>query len=227
MRKLIRLGIPTKLGGRWAENTVASILTNEKVVGDLCLQKGFIADHLTKQKRVNRGELPKYYVEGAHEAVIDRATFDAVQAEVVRRACKCKPTSKEPRCEFSGIIRCGRYGANFTRKINGIGTQYAKANWACATYTTHGKEHCAAKRIPEDILRQKFAEALGSNAYDADDFIARVAAITIPEDGVLVFTFKDGTQKTILWEKHSRRDSWTDEMKSKAKDAAKRRLGNG
>ena len=166
-------------------------------------------------------------MEGAHEAVIDRSTFDAVQAEVARRAHASKPASKEAHSEFSGFIRCSRCGANFTRKINAIGTKYAKANWACATYTTHGKDHCAAKRIPEDILRQKCAEALGSNAYNAADFMARVAAITIPEDGVLVFTFKDGTQVTIPWEKHSRRDSWTDEMKSKAKVAAKRRLGNG
>lgn len=138
-----------------------------------------------------------------------------------------KPASKEPRSEFSGIIHCGRCGANFTRKINAIGTKYAKVNWACATYTTHGKEHCAAKRIPEDILRLKCAEALGNNTYDPVEFLAKVAAITIPEDGVLVFTFKAGLQRTILWEKHSRRDSWTDEMRSKAKDAAKRRLGNG
>ena len=125
------------------------------------------------------------------------------------------------------MIHCGRCGANFTRKINAIGTKYAKANWACATYTTHGKELCAAKRIPEDILRLKCAEALGSNTYDAADFTNMVTAITIPEDGLLVFTFKDGLQRTILWENHSRRDSWTAEMKSKAKDAAKRRFGNG
>lgn len=166
-------------------------------------------------------------MEGAHEAVIDRSTFDAVQAEVARRAHECKPARKELRSEFCGMIRCGRCGANFTRKTNAIGTKYAKANWACATYTTHGKDHCAAKRIPEDILRLKCAEALGSNTYSATEFMARVAAIMIPTDGVLIFTFKDGTQKTILWEKHSRRDSWTDEMKSKAKDAAKRRRGNG
>jgi site-specific DNA recombinase len=39
MRKLDRLGIPTKHGGRWATNTVVSILTNEKLIGDMCLQK--------------------------------------------------------------------------------------------------------------------------------------------------------------------------------------------
>ena len=146
---------------------------------------------------------------------------------MARRAHENKLASKEAHSEFSGMIRCGRCGANFTRKINAIGTKYAKANWACATYTTHGKDYCAAKRIPEDILRLKCAEALGSKAYNAADFTDRVAAITIPEDGILAFTFKDGPQKTILWEKHSRRDSWTDEMKSKAKVAAKRRLGNG
>jgi hypothetical protein len=144
-------------------------------------------------------------VEGAHEAIIDRATYDAVQAEVTRRAHESKPASKEPRSEFSGIIRCARCGANFNRKINGIGTKYAKANWVCATYTTHGKDHCAAKRIPVDILRLKCAESLGSAAYNAADITSRVAAITIPEDGVLVFSFKDGTQKVRCKIKLNRR----------------------
>jgi DNA invertase Pin-like site-specific DNA recombinase len=42
MKKLTRLGIPTKCGGNWDESTVAGILTNEKVVGDMCLQKCFV-----------------------------------------------------------------------------------------------------------------------------------------------------------------------------------------
>ncbi len=69
MKKLIRLGVPTKCGGRWSESTIGSILGNEKFIGDTCLQKGFITDHLTKQWKSNSGELPKYYVEGSHEAI--------------------------------------------------------------------------------------------------------------------------------------------------------------
>ena len=48
MKKLRRLGIPTKCGGQWAESTVGSILKNEKYIGDMYLQKGFISDHITK-----------------------------------------------------------------------------------------------------------------------------------------------------------------------------------
>ena len=42
MKKLIRLGVPTKCGGRWSESTIGSILGNEKFIGDTCLQKGFM-----------------------------------------------------------------------------------------------------------------------------------------------------------------------------------------
>jgi DNA invertase Pin-like site-specific DNA recombinase len=84
MKKLSRLGVPTKRGGRWSENTVGSILANEKYTGDTCLQKGFVADHITKRKKLNMGELPKFYAQGTHEAIIDKETFQAIQAEMAR-----------------------------------------------------------------------------------------------------------------------------------------------
>ena len=115
MRKLERLYVPTKNGGRWTENTVASILKNEKHIGDTCLQKGFIADHITKRHKPNRGELPKYYVEGTHEAIIDKETFDAAQAEIARRAVKVRTPKRETQSEFAGIIKCGRCGASAAR----------------------------------------------------------------------------------------------------------------
>lgn len=219
MKKLIKLGVPTKCGGRWAESTVGSILTNEKVVGDMCLQKGFIADHITKHWKPNNGELAKYYVECSHEAIIDRNTFNAVQAEIARRAEANRPRNRTF-SEFSGMITCGRCGAKFRKKVNGAGTKYAKVVWACATYTYRGKHECAAKRIPEDILKEKCAEVLGLAEYDPAVFKANVTAITVPDDGVLVFTFKDGSERTLAWENRSRRESWTDEMKQTARERA-------
>ncbi|AQU05417.1 hypothetical protein B1778_01385 [Dehalococcoides mccartyi] len=227
MKKLTRLGIPTKCGGRWSESTVGSILTNEKFIGDTCLQKGFIADHITKHWKPNSGELPKYYVEGSHEAIIDRETFEAVQAEMARRAAKANHPRKSTFSEFSGLITCGQCGAKFRKKINGIGTKYAKATWACATFTYRGKDQCGAKRIPEDILKAKCAEALGFHEYDAEKLKAKVAAIAVPDDGVFVFTFKDGTGRTLTWENPSRRNSWTDEMKAAARKKAKEGHANG
>jgi DNA invertase Pin-like site-specific DNA recombinase len=220
MKKLTRLGVPTKCGGRWAESTVSSILTNEKVVGDMCLQKGFVADHITKRQKRNTGQLPKYYVEGNHEEIIDRGTFEAVQAEIVRRAAKNNHPRKPTYSEFRGVIRCGHCGAGFRRKVNGAGTKYAKVVWACATYTNKGKSECATKRIPEDILEEKCAEALGLEEYDPVKFKAKVASITVPDDGVLVFNLHDDTQITVVWENRSRSESWTDEMRQAAREQA-------
>ena len=129
--------------------------------------------------------------------------------------------------EFSGVIHCSRCGANFCKKVNAIGTKYAKVTWACRTFTYRGKHECAAKRIPEDILKEKCAEVLGLVEYDPDVLTAKVAAIRVPEDGILVFVFKDGTEQTVRWENRSRKESWTDEMKQTARERALGGADNG
>ena len=145
---------------------------------------------------MNNGQMAKYYVEDNHEAIIDKEIFEAVKTEMARRAEKAKRLRKPKVSEFSGLITCGRCGARFRMKANAIGMKYAKAWWACSTYIHRGKRECAAKRIPEDILEEKCAQALGLTEYNPTVFTAKVAAITIPADGVLVFTFKDGTTRT-------------------------------
>ena len=141
---------------------------------------------------------------------------------MARRAAKANHPRKLTFSEFSGLINCGRCGAKFRKKVNCSGTKYAKVVWACATYTYKGKHECAAKRIPEDILKEKCTEVLELAEYDPAVFTAKVAAITIPDDGVLVFAFKDGTEQTVTWENRSRRESWTDEMKQAAREQALR-----
>ena len=48
-------------------------------------QKRFTVDFLTKELRVNNGEVPQYYVEGSHEAIIAPEEFEAVREEMARR----------------------------------------------------------------------------------------------------------------------------------------------
>lgn len=59
-KKLIKMGIKTYHNKKWSRSTLRNILQNEKYIGDLILQKTFIKDHLSKQKCINKGELPKY-----------------------------------------------------------------------------------------------------------------------------------------------------------------------
>lgn len=227
MKKLTQLGIPTKNGGRWSESTVGSILRNEKMVGDMRLQKGFVVDHITKRHKKNEGELEQFYVEDNHAPIIDRTTFEAVQIEMARRAAVMKPRKEKAVTEFSGLIRCGRCGAKFIRKINGSGTKYAKVTWACRTYTYRGKQECPAKRIPDDILRAKCAEALGIPQYKPEILTAKIEAITIPDDGILEFAFKDGIRRRVAWENPSRAESWSNEMKQTVSKKMKEAYQNG
>ncbi|WP_242971923.1 recombinase family protein [Haloimpatiens massiliensis] len=62
-RQLTENKIPTPAGKEiWKPSTVMSILKNEKYKGAAILQKSFTVDFLTKKKKINQGEVPKYYV---------------------------------------------------------------------------------------------------------------------------------------------------------------------
>lgn len=79
-------GIPAPRGGlKWQSSTIESILTNEKYKGCALLQKCFTVDFLTKKRKVNEGEVPQYFVENSHEAIISPEEWQAVQYEVARR----------------------------------------------------------------------------------------------------------------------------------------------
>ena len=69
--ELTKRGIKTPGGkDRWNQSTVRSILANEKYKGDALLQKSCTVDFLTKKTKTNEGEVPQYYVENNHEAII-------------------------------------------------------------------------------------------------------------------------------------------------------------
>ena len=60
------------------------LLRNEKYAGNALLQKEFTIDHLTKARARNRGELPMYFAEGSHPAIVSVETFDAAQQRLER-----------------------------------------------------------------------------------------------------------------------------------------------
>ena len=90
-------GVPTPAGKcQWGQTTIKSILSNEKYKGDALLQKTFCEDFLTKKMKTNQGEVPQYYVENNHEAIIDPETFEMVQRELARRTKGKEPPQWSP-----------------------------------------------------------------------------------------------------------------------------------
>ena len=105
---------------QWRPETVKSILSNEKYKGDAILQKTFCTDFLTKKMKVNEGEVPQYYVENSHPAIISPEMFEAVQAELAKRK-RSNHRNYTPHC-FSGRIFCDECGALYLRLISSQGS---------------------------------------------------------------------------------------------------------
>ncbi|HHV5941701.1 TPA: recombinase family protein, partial [Streptococcus agalactiae] len=104
--------IPSPSGkSHWNATTIKRMLRNEKYKGDALLQKTYTTDFLTKKKNINRGELPQYYVENNHEAIVDRETFDAVQQVLENKGRKSSTTI------FSSKLVCGDCGHFFGSKV--------------------------------------------------------------------------------------------------------------
>lgn len=79
-RYLKEHGIKTVTGkSEWSTSTIDRMLSNEKYVGEVRMQKTFTADFLTGRREKNTGQLDSYLVENAHEPIIDRETFELAQ----------------------------------------------------------------------------------------------------------------------------------------------------
>ena len=85
-RYLEENGIKTVTGKDvWSTSTIDRILSNEKYVGDVLMQKTFTEDFLTGKRKKNEGELEMYLIENDHEAIISRGVFDTIQKRKTKR----------------------------------------------------------------------------------------------------------------------------------------------
>lgn len=205
-------GARTRNDKLWYQSTIMAILRNGVYTGDLLLQKTYRENHMTKRKRFNQGEHPMFWVEEAHEAIISKETFEAVQNEIACRANRFKkPPTDRPAHPFNGKLFCGVCGSSYHRKET-----HAGPVWTCGRFNTFGKSACASKHISEDVLISTTATVLGQAAFDERVFRDRVERIQVCSDNVLIYRFKDGTETRVKWKDKSRSQSWTDEMRAAA-----------
>lgn len=129
-KELTEEGIPTPAGkSKWRASTINSILQNEKYRGSALLQKCFTTDFLTKKQKVNEGEVPQYYIEHSHEAIIDPLEWDAVQEEIRRR--KEIGRAYSGTSVFSAKLVCGDCGGRYGHKTWHSTDKYRTTIWRC------------------------------------------------------------------------------------------------
>jgi hypothetical protein len=153
---------------KWHSTTVKSILQNEKYKGDALLQKGYTLNYLTKKRKINEGEVPQYYVENSHEAIIEPETFELVQAEFKRREKAGKYTSAI-NC-FASRITCGDCGGFYGRKVWHSNTKYAQTIWQCNNKFLR-KAKCKTPHLKEEVIKRTFVDAFNSLIHNREEII--------------------------------------------------------
>ena len=180
-------GITTDKGCKWNDFTIRYILTNITYTGNMIFQKTFTDNPISKKRKMNNGELPKYLVENTHEPIIDKNVFDKVQNEFVQRSEKRKSV-------FSAKIRCANCGEYYIRNTVGKNKRYKV--WVCGRKKRKGCTICSAKDIREDKLKAISAEVLGLDEFDENVFSRNIECIEIDKN-ILRFVFYDGVVKEM------------------------------
>ena len=180
-----RAGIRSVSGNKFRGASVQQLLFNEVYVGNICRQKCYTADPISKTKLKNCGELPQYYMTDCHEAIIDSGTYEKVQAERKRRAAM-----KKVYC-FTGKVKCGICGRFYTRRSSKVkGKKYVY--WSCRAKKEPGVT-CYSQNYSEEKLQEICAKLPGVEIFDEEIFMETVEYMVLQKTGEIEFHLKDGT----------------------------------
>ena len=166
------------------ESKISKMLRNVTYKGDLHLQKTFKdANHKT---RINRGEVPSWYVHGNHEPIISTEQWERVQQMLAYRAAEIaaakekrnapKPAHRATNSGYplSGLLYCPYCGALLHHKwCNGGKDEY----WVCSTNIKQGASSCKGIFLPakategwdihEPVIVKRYEDANGMTKFTA------------------------------------------------------------
>ena len=125
-------------------------------------------DFLTKKQKVNEGEVPQYFVEHSHDAIIAPEEFDLVQAEIERRKGLGKEYSGGS--IFSAKLVCSCCGGFFGSKVWHSTSKYKRTIWQCNHKFSNGVK-CKTPHLYEDEIKKRFIEVCNRIATDKEEFL--------------------------------------------------------
>ncbi len=130
--------------GLWNKVTVGRILSNEMYTGVMIQGRRRKVSYKSKVV-IDTPESEWYRVEGTHEAIIDRATFEAVQRGLRLRS---RTDGSGEVHLLSGLVKCADCGSTMSKCSNG-----KRAYLRCKLYADSGKEKlCTRHSVRLDQL---------------------------------------------------------------------------
>ena len=155
---------------RWSPSTVESILTNEKYKGDAILQKTYCTDYIQKTFVENDGsEIPKYYAQNSHPAIISSEVFDLAQMELEWR--KSLNGSYSGKSCFASRVVCGDCGAFYGSKVWHSTDAYRRVIWRCNN-KYGGDVKCSTPHVTQEELEKAFVSVMKKVITEKDAIFA-------------------------------------------------------
>jgi DNA invertase Pin-like site-specific DNA recombinase len=172
--RLTEQGIPTP-GKKavWSVSTVHSILANIIYSGSAILQKTFTVDFLTKKTKPNEGEVPQYFVENSHPAIVTPEVYEAAQEEIRRRKGIGKQLSGSGR--FVCKIICGDCGGFYGSKVWDSNNEHRRIVWQC-NRKYQKDDTCHTPHLTEESIKNAFISAFNRLLADRVRYIAEYEA---------------------------------------------------
>lgn len=164
---------------------IRSILINEKYCGDVLLQKTYISDCISRKVIRNTGQLPMYLVQNHHEGIVERKTFDAVQAEMARRSAGKSPSKKNAptgmtsyasKYALSERLVCGECGTLY-RRCTWSKQGRKRVVWRCVSRLDYGTKYCHnSPTLDEEPLQKAILAAINSVMSEKSTLIRKITS---------------------------------------------------
>ena len=182
---------------KWTASTVKSILTNEKYKGDALLQKTFTPDYLTKKTKKNDGQIPQYYVENSHPAIITAEVFDAVQTEMERR--------QGTKSRYSGVdilaskLVCGECGSSYRPKVWHSTDQYRRTIYQCE-HKYKGGCKCSTPNLTAEAIHAMFIRSFNEMITNKNEILRNLRkSIALASDMTELESKRDAANNEVLF----------------------------
>ena len=158
--------IPSPNGNEyWDYNTIRSILASEKYIGDYIFQKTYTPDAVGSKPRVNRGQVPQYYIEEHHEPIVDKGIYEKAQ-EILNQnkrkiTCEARKDGTAGRESYYQKFYCSECGGLISRNSSSSYDSKEGSAWRCRNSYKIVGSTCNIKRmILEQYLDYNFVLTL-------------------------------------------------------------------
>lgn len=136
--------------GLWCDSTVRRMLRNQMYIGNMVQGKNTNLSYKIKKCRAKPKE-EWIIVEGTHEPIIDKETFEKAQS-LFNRNTRTSPKKTEVDL-FSGFVKCADCHRAMSKKVNNHAYGVYKY-YRCVTASKKSKTACSPHSIRIDVLEK-------------------------------------------------------------------------